>query len=65
MRLGAGHRKKVAKLNNGWRQNVNQEITHCYCQALDLTYPHYLAEHDPDHDAARELRARLAEGNTE
>lgn len=46
------------------RGRVNTETTYCYCPALDLTWPHYIAEHTQDHDDAQKLRAERA-GSTE
>jgi hypothetical protein len=62
VRHGAGYRKRINMLAATYSRGVDPEKTYCYCPALDLSYPHYLAEHDNDHEAARELRASLAEG---
>lgn len=63
MRSTKAYRKRMGPLLDGqtWVKS-NPEYTYCYCGALDLTYPHYVAEHTAEHDNARELRARLASG---
>lgn len=60
-------RKRITEVkrecqSTGFRTRLDPERTYCYCHALGLTYPHYIAEHTQDHDDARELFARRAEG---
>jgi hypothetical protein len=65
--MSSGKRAHVAKVKascegRGPRFRPNAERTYCYCGALDLGYPHYMAEHTQDHDDAQAMRAKLAEG---
>jgi hypothetical protein len=43
-------------------RTIREVVSYCYCEAWNLTWPHYQSEHDDDHDSIRELRARRAEG---
>lgn len=56
------HIAKKKKEMNGYIGALPSDRVHCYCDAWGLEYPHYMAEHTADHEAAQALRAKLAAG---
>jgi hypothetical protein len=57
------HRAEQRELLNRPRlAPLPDDRVYCYADCRGLTYPHYRAEHDEDHDAAHRLRAEHAGG---